>query len=57
MWEQLTGIELYPHLNDDGTSFDDFENVNVAGEPEYALVQKGLAQLLRQAFAPELELD
>ena len=42
---RLVARELYAHAGDDGTSFDAFENINVAERPENAEV---VAQLMEQ---------
>ena len=52
VWETMTGVELYTHTGDDGTSFDAWENVNVAGRPQYAAIESELATMLRAAFEP-----
>ena len=44
-WQEVVGIELYDHAGDDGmapAAFDDYENVNLAGNPEWSVVQKQL---------------
>lgn len=50
-WEKPVGLELYDHTGDTGmapAAFDDFENVNLAGRPEYAQVQAQLLARLRK---------
>ena len=48
-WSQPVGTELYTHADDDGmapAAFDDYENTNLAIQPQYApLRDKLLAQL------------
>ena len=47
---RTVGIELYSHAGDDGmasAAFDDFENINLAGEPQFQHVQEQLLQQLR----------
>ena len=49
-WARQVGVELYDHAGDTGlapSAFDDFENVNLAGRPEYAQVQAHLLARLR----------
>ena len=44
-YDDVVGVELYDHNADDGmapAAFDDFENVNLAGNPKYAVVEKSL---------------
>ena len=53
VWETMTGVELYAHAGDDGTSFDAWENVNVAGDPQHAAAEAELASMLRAAFEPK----
>merc|ERR1712187_43423 len=51
IWDNPVGIELYTHQGDDGmvpAAFDDFENENLAGRPEFAHVQAILSARMRQ---------
>ena len=41
--------ELYPHHNDTGKSFDDWENSNEVGDPSYATLIEQLSKTLRAA--------
>ena len=44
-FNSVVGVELYDHDGDDGmapAAFDDFENVNLAGNPAYADVEQQL---------------
>ena len=44
-YDDVVGVELYDHSTDDGmapAAFDDFENVNLAGNPKYVDVEKSL---------------
>ena len=48
---RVVGTELYTHEGDDGmvpAAFDDFENTNLAGHPDYENVQKQLTAQLRE---------
>jgi iduronate 2-sulfatase len=48
------GVELYDHNGDDGTNFEAWENVNLAGQPQYASVQAALHELLMAHYnSPE----
>eukprot|EP00041_Stephanoeca_diplocostata_P039278 m.1606957 g.1606957 ORF g.1606957 m.1606957 type:complete len:672 (+) comp25361_c0_seq28:3645-5660(+) len=54
IWDKPVGIELYLHVGDDGmapAAFDDFENINLAGQPEYAAVQASLLAQLKVEVA------
>jgi len=45
------GIELYSHADDPELSFDGpWEQVNQAGQSEFAIVQARLAKLLRERY-------
>ena len=46
-WGHVDGVELYTHAGDDGSSFDAFENENLAYTPEYAAVVAELSAALR----------
>ena len=46
-WSAVDGVELYDHLGDDGSSFDDFENANVAADPANAQLVRQLSAALR----------
>jgi iduronate 2-sulfatase len=49
-WDRQAGVELYDHMGDVGmapAAFDDYENVNLAGKPEYAQLQATLLARLR----------
>jgi len=49
--EKLLGVELYTHVNDTETTFDGpWEQVNQAGESQYAAIQARLASLLRSRY-------
>jgi iduronate 2-sulfatase len=52
-WTQTHGTELYNHSSDTGSGpgvFDDFENVNLAPNPEHASTVQQLSQQLRAAW-------
>lgn len=53
LWDQVQARELYPHEGDMGTSFDDFENENVADQPQHAALVQQLHQQLQQAFSSD----
>jgi len=42
--------ELYNHTGDDGTDFDAFENVNLAGVPELAATETAMRNILLEHF-------
>jgi hypothetical protein len=44
MWNESVGVELYSHVGDVGmapAAFDDFENVNLAGDSSWSAVEVG----------------
>lgn len=48
-WQNVLGVELYQHANDDEQDFDEFENVNVAHQSQYSdIVKAHHAMLLKQ---------
>jgi hypothetical protein len=49
-WARVDAVELYDHIGDDGSSFDRFENANVAGLPENAEVVSALSAALRAGW-------
>ena len=49
-WSDLAGVELYSHHGDDGSCFDCFEGVNLAGRPEYAQLAANLSKQLRAGW-------
>jgi hypothetical protein len=54
IWEDPVGIELYTHVGDDGmapAAFDDFENVNLHGNPAYAAQEAMLLARLKEEVA------
>eukprot|EP00056_Hartaetosiga_gracilis_P012982 m.210119 g.210119 ORF g.210119 m.210119 type:complete len:630 (+) comp13779_c2_seq20:127-2016(+) len=51
IWKDVVGTELYDHTNDTGmapSAFDDYEVINLAGNPAYADVQKSMTTLLKE---------
>jgi len=53
-WDQTVGVELYDHAGDNGMApmaFDDYENVNLAGKPEWATVEVNLRARLEALVA------
>ena len=53
-WVNAVGVELYDHTGDTGTApmaFDDYENVNLAGKPEWAGVEAGMRSRLEALVA------
>jgi hypothetical protein len=50
-WNTIAGRELYAHKGDDGTSFDEFENENLAQDPAYASLVQQLHSTLVNAFS------
>ena len=52
-WDQVHARELYDHAGDRGTSFDDWENANVAGQPQYATLVEQLHTQLQLAFSTD----
>ena len=46
-WQHVDGVELFDHQGDDGSSFDEFENANVAADPANAELVRVLAAALR----------
>lgn len=54
LWDEPVGIELYTHVGDDGmapAAFDNFENVNLHGNPEYAEIEVALLARLKVEVA------
>ena len=49
-WGSMTGVELYDYRTVDMTDFDQFDRVNVAGQPSHAAAQKELATVLHAHF-------
>eukprot|EP00048_Salpingoeca_helianthica_P020164 m.5170 g.5170 ORF g.5170 m.5170 type:complete len:511 (-) comp4470_c0_seq2:36-1568(-) len=49
-WDNVAARELYAHTGDDGTSFDDWENENVADDPAHADTVAQLHATLVAAF-------
>lgn len=50
IWEESVGVELYSHAGNSGigpASFDDFENVNLAGSPDHAKIEAKLRARLK----------
>ena len=45
-FSRVYGVELYDHRGDNGTSFSDFENENLANKTEYASIVKELQAML-----------
>ena len=43
-FDRIVAEELYKHQNDDGTNFDQFENVNVVDVEEYVSVRSEMFQ-------------
>lgn len=42
-WADVVGLELYDHRTDTGaTGFDDLENANLAGDPQFADIRDAL---------------
>jgi iduronate 2-sulfatase len=55
-WDRgVIGTELYDHRNDTSTTFGDFENVNLAYEPEHRATVQALRHRLR-AHWPKLQV-
>ena len=53
-WGAIDGVELYSHVGDDGSCFDCFEGVNLAGGDEYAAVVAQLSYQLRKGWRSAL---
>lgn len=58
-WGETLGMELYSHAGDDGFHYDDFENENLAYDPEHAsrveAMTKQLKRMQKEKAAPGLE--
>eukprot|EP00005_Dracoamoeba_jomungandri_P000435 CAMPEP_0174251456 /NCGR_PEP_ID=MMETSP0439-20130205/1270_1 /TAXON_ID=0 /ORGANISM="Stereomyxa ramosa, Strain Chinc5" /LENGTH=492 /DNA_ID=CAMNT_0015331779 /DNA_START=35 /DNA_END=1513 /DNA_ORIENTATION=+ len=51
-WANCTSTELFSHQNDESLfNVDDWENVNLAGDPKYSSVEKALLQQLQHSFS------
>eukprot|EP00005_Dracoamoeba_jomungandri_P012479 CAMPEP_0174275632 /NCGR_PEP_ID=MMETSP0439-20130205/59934_1 /TAXON_ID=0 /ORGANISM="Stereomyxa ramosa, Strain Chinc5" /LENGTH=498 /DNA_ID=CAMNT_0015367761 /DNA_START=46 /DNA_END=1538 /DNA_ORIENTATION=- len=51
-WANCTTTELFSHQNDESLfNVDDWENVNLAGDPKYSSVEKALLQQLQHSFS------
>jgi iduronate 2-sulfatase len=51
-WGALLAAELYDHRGDMSDEFAKYENVNLAGRPEYAVVERELQRQLVASWAP-----
>merc|ERR1712217_55143 len=50
-------VELYDHLDDDGTDFDEFENVNLANNTSYKKIVGAMSALLQTSYGRALRQD
>jgi len=46
-WGETFGMELYSHAGDDGFHYDDFENENLAYDPEHASRVEAMTKQLK----------
>lgn len=56
-WSRVVGTELYDHSGDDDTSFDNFENTNLADKPDYQTIRSQLHQQLKNMFQWYVTVD
>lgn len=50
-WDDVWGEELYDHLNDDGSDFDEWENVNLAAGSRSPEIEEVILTLKQNLIA------